>query len=128
VTLVLQESMPRAALRAIVLLVLTGCAAAPADRQSAEPPALLPLSRLFANPQANWGYRVSPDGSRLGWIASHQGRTTIFFREIDTVRYVVFSDEGHRRDYGNWRNAIRHYTEVEGFLADCLGGRRAGSS
>jgi dipeptidyl aminopeptidase/acylaminoacyl peptidase len=40
------------------------------------------------------------------------------------VRFVVFPDEGHRRDYGNWRNAITHYAEVERFLADCLGGRR----
>lgn len=39
------------------------------------------------------------------------------------VRYVVFPDEGHRRDYGNWRNALRHYSEVENFLARCLGGR-----
>jgi pimeloyl-ACP methyl ester carboxylesterase len=41
------------------------------------------------------------------------------------VRLVVFSDEGHRREYGNWRNAIRHYREVEDFLAACLGGRRS---
>jgi hypothetical protein len=81
--------MPRAALRAIVLLFLTGCAAAPADREPAAPPGLLPLSRLF---------------------------------------YVAFSDEGHRRDYDNWRDAIRHDTVVERVLTDCLGGRRAGSS
>jgi len=41
------------------------------------------------------------------------------------VRYVVFPDEGHRRDYGNWRNALRHYGEVEDFLAGCLGGLRS---
>ena len=41
------------------------------------------------------------------------------------VRFVVFPDEGHSRSYGNWRNAIRHYTEVEDFLARCLGGRRS---
>jgi dipeptidyl aminopeptidase/acylaminoacyl peptidase len=41
------------------------------------------------------------------------------------VRYVSFPDEGHRRDYGNWRNAVRHHTEVERFLAACLGGRRS---
>jgi hypothetical protein len=29
---------------------------------------------------------------------------------------------------GNWRNAMRHYTEIEGFLADHLGGRHIGSS
>lgn len=39
------------------------------------------------------------------------------------VRYLIFPDEGHQRDYGNWRNAIRHYAEVEDFLAGCLGGR-----
>ena len=39
------------------------------------------------------------------------------------VRFVVFPDEGHRRDYGNWRNALRHYREVELFLGECLGGR-----
>jgi len=38
------------------------------------------------------------------------------------VRFVVFPDEGHRRDYGNWRNALRHYREVELFLGECLGG------
>ena len=43
------------------------------------------------------------------------------------VRSVVFPDEGHRREYGNWRNALRHYSEVESFLAGCLGGRRSGS-
>lgn len=46
------------------------------------------------------------------------------FREAG---YVVFPDEGHRRDYGNWRNVIRHYTEIERFLAGCLGGRRSAS-
>jgi dipeptidyl aminopeptidase/acylaminoacyl peptidase len=40
-----------------------------------------------------------------------------------TVRLVVFPDEGHRRTYGNWRNLIRHYREVEVFLGQCLGGR-----
>jgi len=43
------------------------------------------------------------------------------------VRLLVFPDEGHRGDYGNWRNALRHYREVEDFLAPCLGGRRSGA-
>jgi len=42
------------------------------------------------------------------------------------VRSVVFPDEGHQREYGNWRNALRHYSEVENFLARCLGGRKSG--
>lgn len=43
------------------------------------------------------------------------------------VRYVTFPDEEHRRQYGNWRNAVRHYAEVEDFLAGCLGGRTSGA-
>jgi dipeptidyl aminopeptidase/acylaminoacyl peptidase len=43
------------------------------------------------------------------------------------VRYVTFPDEGHRRQYGNWRNTVRHYAEVEDFLAACLGGRSSGA-
>lgn len=41
------------------------------------------------------------------------------------VRLVILADEGHSRDFGNWRNAVRQYREVEAFLADCLGGRRS---
>lgn len=44
-------------------------------------------------------------------------------REGKDVRFVVFSDEGHSRSYGNWRNLMRHYREVEVFLGQCLGGR-----
>jgi dipeptidyl aminopeptidase/acylaminoacyl peptidase len=43
------------------------------------------------------------------------------------VHYVTFPDEGHRRQYGNWRNTVRHYAEVEDFLAGCLGGRSSGA-
>jgi hypothetical protein len=39
------------------------------------------------------------------------------------VRNVVVADEGHTREDGNWRNALRHYLEVASFLAACLGGR-----
>lgn len=44
-------------------------------------------------------------------------------REGKDVRFVVFTDEGHSRNYGNWRNLMRHYREVEVFLGACLGGR-----
>ena len=39
------------------------------------------------------------------------------------VRYVVLPDEGHLWSYGNPRNALRHYGEVESFLDGCLGRR-----
>jgi dipeptidyl aminopeptidase/acylaminoacyl peptidase len=42
-------------------------------------------------------------------------------REGKDVRFVTLSDEGHSA-YGNWRNLIRQYREVEVFLGQCLGG------
>src|SRR3989442_43161 len=47
-----------------------------------EAPEPVPLSRFFANRESTWGYKVSPDGQRLGWIASHARRATIFFRPV----------------------------------------------
>ena len=62
---------------------------APAARSADDPP-LLPLTAFFANPQASWDYRVSPDGSRLAWIATRQGRATLHVRRLDetTARAV----------------------------------------
>jgi dipeptidyl aminopeptidase/acylaminoacyl peptidase len=37
------------------------------------------------------------------------------------VRYLLLPDEGHTWTFGNWRNAIRVYAEVEKFLGQCLG-------
>jgi dipeptidyl aminopeptidase/acylaminoacyl peptidase len=71
-------------LAALLPLACSAPAPVPAPVVRAEPPRLIPLSGFFANREANWGYRVSPDGSRLGWIASHRGRSTIFFKPIGT--------------------------------------------
>jgi hypothetical protein len=38
---------------------------------------------------------------------------------------VVLDDEGHSWNYGNWRNAIRHYGEIESFLDGCLRSSRS---
>ena len=43
---------------------------------AAEDAPLLPLNVFFANPDASWDYRVSPDGTRLAWIAMNRGRAT----------------------------------------------------
>ena len=39
------------------------------------------------------------------------------------VEYLEFPDEGHGRDFGNWKNAVRLYRAMERFLARHLGGR-----
>ena len=40
------------------------------------------------------------------------------------VRLLVLRDEGHRREYGNWRNTVRHWEAVESFLDACRAGGR----
>jgi dipeptidyl aminopeptidase/acylaminoacyl peptidase len=42
------------------------------------------------------------------------------------VEYLEFTDEGHTRDFGNWRNSVRLYRAMERFLARHLGGRTSG--
>jgi len=65
-------------LRALLLLVALAVGARAAD----EPP-LLPLGTFFAHPNASWEYRVSPDGTRLAWVAMRDGRATLHFRRLD---------------------------------------------
>ena len=76
----------RASIQAVLAsgLLAAGCAAAPA---SPAPPATaiperIALRHFFASREANWGHRVSPDGTRLGWIASHGGRGTVHVRTL----------------------------------------------
>jgi dipeptidyl aminopeptidase/acylaminoacyl peptidase len=51
---------------------------------------LIALHHFVASREANWGYRASPDGMRLAWIASHGGRSTVHFRTLgaDDVRPI----------------------------------------
>ncbi|PYM40442.1 MAG: hypothetical protein DME16_26255, partial [Candidatus Rokuibacteriota bacterium] len=68
----------------LAIALLAGCAEELPRRGAADkPPELIPASRFFANRESNYGYRLSPDGTKLGWIASHQNRSTIFFRSLD---------------------------------------------
>jgi hypothetical protein len=71
-------------LLAVVLVTIT------AGPSAAEEAPLLPLKVFFANPDASWDYRVSPDGTRLAWIAMNAGRATVHFRRLDetTARTV----------------------------------------
>lgn len=71
-------------LLAVVLVTITASPSAAEDAQ------LLPLKAFFANPDASWDYRVSPDGTRLAWIAMNGGRATVHFRRLDetTARTV----------------------------------------
>jgi dipeptidyl aminopeptidase/acylaminoacyl peptidase len=65
-------------------VLVAGCGAAPIA-PAPPPPAhvpLIPIATFFANPDTNFGYRVSPDGLRLGWIAAAGDRLTVVVRAL----------------------------------------------
>jgi dipeptidyl aminopeptidase/acylaminoacyl peptidase len=65
-----------------------------------EAPALVTLAQFFGNRASNWGYKVSPDGSRLGWIASRQGRATIVFRLVSDADVSIVDTHSRRSVFG----------------------------
>jgi dipeptidyl aminopeptidase/acylaminoacyl peptidase len=48
----------------------------------AQLPELVSIRDLFANPNARWSYKLSPDGKRLGWIGSYEGHPTLHFQKL----------------------------------------------
>jgi len=53
----------------LTALLVAGCAATPSVPPLpavTRPPELIELRHFFASREANWGYRVSPDGTQLG--------------------------------------------------------------
>src|SRR3954470_18894574 len=81
---------PMRARRAMLPFVAVLLVTVTAGLGAAEEAPLLPLNVFFANPDASWDYRVSPDGTRLAWIAMNRGRATLHFRRLDetTARIV----------------------------------------
>jgi dipeptidyl aminopeptidase/acylaminoacyl peptidase len=68
---------------ALLTLVAAASVTFPAVARAADDPPLLPLNVFFAHPGASWDHRVSPDGTRLAWIAMSNGRATLHFRRLD---------------------------------------------
>ncbi len=46
-------------------------------------PALIPAETFFSTERETWSHRIPPDGRKLLWIALHEDRPTIHFRDID---------------------------------------------
>jgi dipeptidyl aminopeptidase/acylaminoacyl peptidase len=79
-------------MRRLVLVLLYGAgmlalvrALQPAPTLAEAEPALpepIPIRDLFANANARWSYKLSPDGKRLGWIGSYEGHPTVHFQTL----------------------------------------------
>jgi len=99
----------------LALALLAGCAEELPRRGGADKaPELIPASRFFANRESNYGYRLSPDGTKLGWIASHQNRSTIFFRSLDARLPTILDTHSSRSIFGfRWAQDSRHVLYVQ---------------
>jgi dipeptidyl aminopeptidase/acylaminoacyl peptidase len=101
----------------LALALTAGCAGSPPERQAVPPtpPAeRLPLERFFANSDSEFGHRVSPDGRRLAWFASHAGRVTVFWRPVDGGEARIIDTHSSRRVFWfAWARDSRHvlYTQ-----------------
>ncbi|MBI4636480.1 MAG: S9 family peptidase [Candidatus Rokubacteria bacterium] len=110
--------------RALLLLLAALCATGPVAGCAIVPerpsPAAetqverLPLWKFFANRDSNWGYRVSPDGTRIAWLASHSRRTTIFWKRLDDDDVRIVDTHSPRGVFWfTWARDSRHvlYTQ-----------------
>ena len=79
-------------------LLAGGCSASGVDvpEVAAAPPPLIPIEAFFYNRETNYDYKISPDGTRLGWIASAGGRLTVHWKRLGADE-VGIVDTGSRR-------------------------------
>src|SRR6058998_1024573 len=107
---------------ALAAVLAAGCAVAPpappapvaATTPAAALPELIALSHFFASREATWGYRVSPDGTRLGWIASHGGRHTVHVRTLGADDARPIDTRSPRTIYWfTWARDSRHVLYVQ---------------
>ena len=59
------------------------------------PPTLVPREVLFGNPE-RIAPRISPDGSRLAWIAPHEGVLNVWVRTVGHDDDRVVTDDTDR--------------------------------
>lgn len=90
----------------LVVLILWGmlfssCSIAPqhSTLRNSDLPDLIPLRALFINIDSNFGYRVSPDGQKIAWLAVKNRRATIYFRTIGKDNIKIIDTHSPRNIY-----------------------------
>ena len=111
-------------------LLLASLFVAPATAVVADSPPLVPMRDFFRNPDKT-GYQISPDGTRISWLAPYENRLNIHVRKLgeeDGVRRIteetdrdIFSyfwasnDElVYRQDKGGDENYHLYAVKVDG--------------
>ena len=75
---------------------------------NADLPPLIPTEVFYTKHEESWDHRVSPDGTKLLWLALKDGQPTIHFRTLGTAQeaQTVFADR--RVGWAYWTNDSRH--------------------
>src|SRR5687767_1378923 len=68
---------------------------------------LIPRRVLFGNPE-RMSPRVSPDGTRLAYIAPHEGVLNVFVGPLDGEAAVVTDDRDRGIRFFDWAHDNRH--------------------
>jgi len=91
-----------AAWTVLVLFVISSCAVAPKHPalKGAQVRDLIPLRHFFINKGTEFGFKVSPDGKKLGWIAVENRRLTIHLKPIGEEEVKTVCNAGSRNIYG----------------------------
>ncbi|MEM9580727.1 MAG: S9 family peptidase [Pseudomonadota bacterium] len=82
-------------------------------------PKLVPLRDFYADPNARWRFRLSPDGARIAWLEAKRLKPALWVRALDgedveiyhtpdTVRWFTWSSDGryllYQADRDGWEN------------------------
>ena len=91
-----------AAWTVLVLFVVSSCAVAPKHPalKDAQVQNLIPLRHFFINKGTTFGFKVSPNGKKLGWIAVENRRLTIHLKKIEEEAVKTVRNAGSRNIYG----------------------------
>ena len=104
----------------VLLVLFAGVSAAAAGERNAmgpshpslydaELPPLIPVETFFSTARESWDHRVSPDGTKLLWIAQKDGRPTVHFRALSGTEVKTIASERAVR-WAYWANDSRHIT------------------
>ncbi len=75
----------------------------------ADLPPLIPVETFFSTRTESWRHRVSPDGTKLLWIALHDGRPTVHFRHLNSEDVTIIKGKRAVR-WAHWAADNRHIT------------------
>lgn len=86
----------------ILVSILGACSttAKHVSLQSASLPKLIPLRDFVANRQSNYGYKISPDGKKVAWIAVSGTKLAVHFKTIGTDKVKVIKNHNGNSAHG----------------------------